>query len=537
MDALNENYIIKGVLVNYGMTIKKKAYSVNAIQCLRTWFNVKPILTFNEDDPNNVNDTFDVYFEDDNYIVIPKFFAFSTIDIQFFDEITQKIHNGITLSVSKVNYKHEINNFSFNGKLRDYQMQIIDCILEKFKNEKSLNHPCGGIIKLSTGAGKTVLAIYLAHVLKLKTLIIVHQEFLQDQWIDRFKKFTDAKIGTIRGSVIDIENKDIVVGMVQSISSKDYEDHVFQGFGLVIYDEVHHYGSRVFSRALMKTSSQYSIGLSATPERNDGLIKIINWFVGPILFEMDRQYSYKVLVKKIFFSSDNPLFKEQLKYILGKRRQDHIGMTDNIMKIDSRNKLMILMINSLKSMGRTIFVISSRVEHLKILKTGVDFLIKEAGESHIYNTYYYIGPTKKGEKRMAEKDGNIIFATIQLASEALDIPRLDTIILALPIKQDKTLIQSIGRILRNDTLESLTQIPLVIDISDMFSIYKKWSEKRENVYETKKWFLQYYYWYDEKYQYRGKEDKNKNPMNVMFDNIIDEDFIENNLIIKNDNVV
>ena len=109
---------------------------------------------------------------------------------------------------------------------------------------------------------------------------------------------------------------------------------------------------------------------------------------------------------------------------------------------------------------------------------------------------------------MAEKDGNIIFATIQLASEALDIPRLDTIVLALPIKQDKTLIQSVGRILRNDKLESLTQIPVVVDISDILSIYQKWSEKRNIVYARKNWFVQNYYWEDESYLYRGKEDKN-----------------------------
>jgi superfamily II DNA or RNA helicase len=206
------------------------------------------------------------------------------------------------------------------------------------------------------------------------------------------------------------------------------------------------------------------------------------------------------------------------------------------MKNNSRNKLLIRMIDCLKSMGRTIFVISSRVEHLKILKNGVDQLIKNANEQHIYNTYYYIGPTKKGEKKMAEKDGNIIFATIQLASEALDISRLDTIILALPIKQDKILIQSIGRILRNDKLESLTQIPLVIDLSDILSIYQKWSDKRDQVYYNKNWYVEKYYWEDLDYLYRSSDkDKNKNPMNIMFDNILDEDFIENNLILKNDN--
>ena len=147
---------------------------------------------------------------------------------------------------------------------------------------------------------------------------------------------------------------------------------------------------------------------------------------------------------------------------------------------------------------------------------------------------------------MAEKDGDIIFATMQLAEEGLDISHLDTIIFALPvsiqkeknkIKSDKTLIQSIGRILRNDKLENLTQIPLVIDISDMFSIYKTWSSKRNEVYNNKKWFIQNYYWDDSNYIYNTNDDKTKKPMDIILNDIIDEDFIEKNLILtENDNI-
>jgi superfamily II DNA or RNA helicase len=154
-----------------------------------------------------------------------------------------------------------------------------------------------------------------------------------------------------------------------------------------------------------------------------------------------------------------------------------------------------------------------------------------------------MGKTKKGERRMAEKDGDIIFATMQLAEEGLDIPHLDTIVFALPVsikkekgtrvKYEKTLIQSVGRILRNDKLEELTQIPLVVDITDILSIYQNWSKKRDEVYEKKDWYMQNYHWIDNKYIYASDEDINANPMNIMFDDIIDEDFIEKNLILTN----
>jgi superfamily II DNA or RNA helicase len=389
----------------------------------------------------------------------------------------------------------------------------------------------------------TVIAIYLSHLLQLKTLIIVHKEFLMDQWIERYKQFTDAKIGIIRQDKIDSDGKDVVIAMAQSISMKDYDQNIFNQFGLVFYDEVHHLGSRVMSQALLKTSCEYTIGLSATPERSDGLLKVIKWHIGEILYTMDKKIDYKVLIKKIYFRSDDILFKEKKRWFQGRMAPNNVAMIDSLINISSRNKLIVQIINTLKNIGRKILILSYRVDHIVQLKSMVDKIINDENESHIYNTYFYMGNTKKGERKMAEKDGDIIFATMQLAEEGLDIAHLDTIIFALPvsvqkekgkkeIKSDKTLIQSIGRILRNEKLEVLTQIPLVIDISDILSIYSGWSSKRDEVYGNKNWYIQNYYFNDENYIYSTNEDK-KNPMNLIFDDISNEEFIENNLIIKN----
>lgn len=395
----------------------------------------------------------------------------------------------------------------------------------------------------------TMLAIYLSWALGLKTLVVTHKEFLMDQWEERISQFTTAKVGKIRQSVIDVEDKDIVIGMLRSLSIKDYPTNILQQFGLVIYDEVHHTGSRVDSQALLKTSAQYTLGLSATPDRADGMTKVINWHIGNILYEMEKKYNYRVLVKKVFFRSSDPLFKEKKRWFQGRFAPNHTSMTENLTKIKTRNQLIVSMINTLKGMGRKILVLSYRVEHLEFLKQMVDEKIKADGETHIYNSYFYMGKTKRGEKKLAEKDGHIIFATMQLAEEGLDISHLDTVIFALPvsiqkdkkkkgkIKSSKALIQSIGRILRNDKLEDLTQIPLVIDLSDMFSIYSGWSDKRNEVYGKKNWYIQNYYWEDLELLNSSNINKNKpngekkKYMNLMFDDITDEDFIEKNLMI------
>ena len=117
----------------------------------------------------------------------------------------------------------------------------------------------GGIISVPCGWGKTIIALYLISKLKKKTIIVVHKEFLLNQWKQRIAEFLpDAKAGRIQGKVVDIENKDIVIGMLQSLSIKDYSDDVFSQFGFSIVDECHHIAAEVFSRSLPKINCFYS---------------------------------------------------------------------------------------------------------------------------------------------------------------------------------------------------------------------------------------------------------------------------------------
>ena len=96
----------------------------------------------------------------------------------------------------------------------------------------------GGIISIRCGGGKTVLALHIISALKKKTIVVVHKDFLMTQWRDRILEFLPkARIGKIQQNTIDIEDKDIVLAMVQSISMKEYDDDTFDSFGLAIFDE------------------------------------------------------------------------------------------------------------------------------------------------------------------------------------------------------------------------------------------------------------------------------------------------------------
>ena len=67
-------------------------------------------------------------------------------------------------------------------------------------------------------------------MLGLKTLVVVHKEFLLNQWKERIEEFTTAKIGRLQSKYIQVEGKDIVIGM-PSISMIEYEEDLFKEFG------------------------------------------------------------------------------------------------------------------------------------------------------------------------------------------------------------------------------------------------------------------------------------------------------------------
>ena len=99
------------------------------------------------------------------------------------------------------------------------------------------------------------------------------------QWKEQIKFFTGIDAGIIQGNKIDI-NSPITIGMIQSVSMKEYPKDTFNQFSFTVYDETHHYCSKVFSNAFYKIGSKYNLGLTATLKRADKLEHTLEWFLG-----------------------------------------------------------------------------------------------------------------------------------------------------------------------------------------------------------------------------------------------------------------
>lgn len=359
----------------------------------------------------------------------------------------------------------------FNGSLRDKQLPAVNAFLTSCEEGPLTEKSKGGIISLPCGYGKTIIALYLISQLKKKALIIVHKEFLINQWKERIEQFLpDARVGIIQGSKVDIKNKDIVLGMLQSISMKEYEDDVFSSFGFTIIDECHHIAAEVFSRALPKINSFFSLGLSATPKRKDGLSKVFHWYLGPMVHQVKKRDGMKVNVNVLRYNNEDPRYARQELTAYGKVCMPR--MINNITGYKRRTELIIELVKRLRQLNKKILILSDRRQHLTDIYTCIE-------ERNISTVGYYVGGMKQSALKSSESQ-NVILGTYTMSSEGMDIPDLDSIIFASP-KSD--IVQSIGRVLRKQHDSN----PICWDIVDNIMPFSKQYTKRRAYYRRLKY--------------------------------------------------
>ena len=277
-------------LGNKGYTILKSELSIKHQLGLKEMLMVKP---FVPGSPVQVQKTFPAYRESNNKIYIPRYFG---------EEILGKVK---TIKITDGDDIH----LEFTGTLRDYQIPVVNKFINYVKSSEINTE--GGLLELPCAWGKTSASLYICCQLKKKTLVIVHKEFLMNQWIERIGQFIPtAKVGKIQGPIIDIDNKDIVICMLQSLVSKEYPSTLFDCFGFTIIDEVHHISSETFSNALFKMVTKYMLGLSATMNRKDGTTKVFKMFLGKVVEKVERKDEHNVQVRAITFKTNDDEFNE-----------------------------------------------------------------------------------------------------------------------------------------------------------------------------------------------------------------------------------
>lgn len=453
------------VLSGRGYGISKEAWTDAELAHFRESLTVKPI-TVPGYGPE-VDGSFPCYRESARKMYLPRGWAFEHLGAV--SEVRPEMDAAHATPLSPA--------LRFTGMLRGPQEEPVKRYLEAARDPLR----GGGLLCLYAGFGKTVCALHIVAALGVKTVVLVHKEFLMKQWEARIAQYLPgAKVGRVQGKCVEVEGADVIMCMLQSVSMKTYPPETWAGVGLMIVDECHHVGAEVFSRALYQLQFPYTLGLSATPTRKDGMTKVIKWYLGDMVYKGKKSQDSGRVLSHVFENPEAFRDREQEYSAVPLLFHGKVNLSRCINQICGyapRTEWIVQKIVEIKEAEprRFVLVLTDRRAHL----TAIHKRLTAIGSVSIQEVGYYVGGMKSAELTHVEDHADVILATYAMAAEGMDIPKLNTLVLASP-KSDVE--QAVGRIQRQKP-EDREHDPLVIDVVDDFCIFPSQSKKRQTYYK------------------------------------------------------
>lgn len=345
----------------------------------------------------------------------------------YLSELTKILKdNEIDFDIQKEHILKPEIDLTFYGELRNYQQTSVDILLKR--NE--------GVLCAPTGGGKTIIALKMIEQRRQPTIILVHTIDLVKQWIQRIKTFLHYDAGIIGDGNFDI--RPVTVSTVQSLIK---HLDILENFGYLINDECHKTGSRTYTDIISNFRGKYINGYSATPFRNDGLDKVIEWYCGNILYKIEPQELIKEgkivgiepIIRKTFFNTQ-----------LSDPAKQYSKLLSEISKDEARNQMIADdVIEEIRS-GSICLILSDRKDHCRNL---LDLIPDKFGKALL------MGDVDSSERDRIIADVNngkirALVATSKLIGEGFDCNNLSAVFLTMPIKYAGNIIQYLGRVMR-----------------------------------------------------------------------------------------
>lgn len=430
------------VLTAKGYAVKKSFLNEIQTNGLRSELTVAPkVLDKFQKDIQN----FPIYSESKTRFYVPRHWGIK----KFGEPEANIVSEGLELP--------ETISFSTKFPPHDFQKEIIGSFIDKGAN---------GLICVPCGYGKTFMALNIAVLLKRRFLIVVDKEFLMNQWKSEIENFIHgARVGILQSNKIqiDAEKYDITICMIQTICRREFPDGFFDQYGFTIFDECHHLGAAYFCQALKKIQTRYMLGLSATPDREDGLSLVFEYHLGaPVYKNTKRAPDKEAVVKAVWFDSEDPAYKD----VPVNWRGEPITakLLNQVADFEPRNKRIMELIEEYASdPNRFILILSDRISQLEWVEKALNAWPQK------YLHGYYIGGMKQSKLDDNADKCQILLATYQMASEAFSVKKLNTVILATPRKNVE---QSTGRIFRQ-RIDERKVAPHIVDIIDSHDCHKR----------------------------------------------------------------
>lgn len=319
---------------------------------------------------------------------------------------------------------------------RDYQHEPLDAA----KNAQ------GGILNLGCGYGKTVLACYYMAHEGLKAAVLVDKINLLSQWAEEITKHLDiplSRVGVVQGQRWEWDDYDIVVCSIQTLARRgdDVPSGFYESFGVAVFDECHHMAAPTF-KALCHRFTGIRLGLSATPKREDGLEDVFTNHIGPVFYsKVDQELVPRIIFQQTATSAE---VAEQRDALSRNGEIHYRKLCACLGREYERNLVAVAYANQLLKLGHHVLCLTASVEH-------VDVFSELLQQSLCIDVGIAKGSVKGDSRAESIKRHRISVGTLDVASEALNVPSLSALIVLTPFgakQHGNVLQQTLGRIQR-----------------------------------------------------------------------------------------
>jgi superfamily II DNA or RNA helicase len=313
-----------------------------------------------------------------------------------------------------------------------------------------------GMIVLPCGGGKTFLGVGAVARIARTAIVLVHTDDLLDQWVEDVREKLGLEPGVVNADRKELDRPVVVASVFSLAPLLEADPAIGRRFGIVVTDECHHVPAITLQRCIRHLPARYRLGLTATPERQDGHTKLVDWSFGPKLLVKTVQE----LVAGGFLLM--PRFREvstAFEFAMSPTDKHRLTKLHRALVADAaRNQIIVDLAHWEAQAGETVLILSNRKPHCRKLGK----MLADLGVA----VRVVIGTTKKSERRESLdelRDGTVsVVVATSLANEGLNIQRLSRIIIAFPDRSVGWTIQRAGRLTRKWEGKD----PLLYDVVD-----------------------------------------------------------------------
>lgn len=324
----------------------------------------------------------------------------------------------------------------FQGDLRERQEAVVRKMIAE-------DH---GVLCAPPGAGKTVIGCALIARSRTSALVLVHRAVLVDQWRETAMQFLGLKrkeIGIWRGGSPRITRR-LDIAMLPSLARAENPAAALAGYGVIIVDECHHVPATSFEMVLKACPSRRVYGLTATPKRKDRLEKLLFAQCGPIRHTLVDELTDEARTVKVRCTTVS------LPPEKGPKPAIHV-VWDALVRDEGRIRIIVADLLACVAAGRSPLVLADRKVYLDRLQHA---FATQAATVNCHRLDGQMGKKARSEvlrqidEQYAQGRPFVLFATASLIGEGFDLPRLDTLVLSMPLSWKGRLVQYAGRLHR-----------------------------------------------------------------------------------------